>query len=116
MKVKGSDARIEMDYIYMEDGKPVFIETTQRSTREDIISRYVACRKAKKLTQAELAERSGMSRTNITRFESGKYNPSLEMLVKIAAAMEMKVTLSLETHEACLEVHEACLETHEAGK
>ena len=33
---------------------------------------------------------------NITRFESGNYNPSLEFLVKIAGAMGKKVKVTLE--------------------
>ncbi|MFR5336115.1 MAG: helix-turn-helix transcriptional regulator, partial [Blautia producta] len=56
---------------------------------------YVNIRKARGMTQAELARRAGIPRTNITRFESGTYNPSLEMLVKIAAALNMKLQINL---------------------
>lgn len=48
------------------------------------------------MTQADIARRTGIPRTNITRFESGRYNPSLEMLVKIAAALDMKLELILK--------------------
>lgn len=89
-------SKIQMDYIYMEDGTSVLIEEIQRETRENLIAQYTQCRKDKKLTQEELAKLSGMSRTNITRFESGKYNPTLEMMVKIAAALDMKLTVGLE--------------------
>ena len=47
------------------------------------------------MTQDRLAKQSGISRPNITRFESGHYNPSLEMLVRIAAAMDMEVEVHL---------------------
>ena len=44
----------------------------------------------------ENGERAGISQPNITRFESGNYNPSLEFLVKIAGAMGKKVKVTLE--------------------
>lgn len=84
-----------MDYIYTDDEQAVLIETLQKNTRETIISQFVQCRKNKKMTQADLARRTGIPRTNITRFESGRYNPSLEMMVKIAAALDMTVGLNL---------------------
>lgn len=67
----------------------------QRSTRQAIIEQYVRCRKLKGMTQAELARRAGIPRTNITRFESGNYNPSLEMLVRIAAALDVSLQVQL---------------------
>lgn len=67
----------------------------QRSTRQAIIEQYVRCRKLQGMTQAELARRAGIPRTNITRFESGNYNPSLEMLVRIAAALDVSLHIQL---------------------
>ena len=60
-----------------------------------IRDRYIRCRKIQGMTQAELAKRAGIPRTNITRFESGNYNPSLEMLVRIAAALGMTLQVQL---------------------
>ena len=51
------------------------------------------------MTQAELAKRAGLPRSNITRFESGSYNPSLELLVRIAAALGMSLQMQLVTKE-----------------
>lgn len=84
-----------MDFIYMSDDKKILIEVEQRSTRKAVIEAYIKCRKDKGMTQAELAKRAGIPRTNITRFESGSYNPSLEMLVKLAAALNMSLQVSL---------------------
>lgn len=86
-----------MDYIYTDDEQAVLIEALQTNTRETIIRQFVQCRKGQKMTQADVARRTGIPRTNITRFESGRYNPSLEMMVKIAAALGMKVQLDLMT-------------------
>ena len=96
---KATEQRVEMDYIYKADGEPVFIETIQKQTREEVIAQYIKRRKELKLTQDDLAKRTGMARTNITRFEGGKYNPSLEMMVKIAAALNMSVQVKLESRE-----------------
>lgn len=86
----------DMDFIYSFDGEEISIELTQKSTREDVIKQYVDCRKAKKMTQDELSKIAGVSRPNISRFESGRYNPSLEMMVRLAAALEMDVCVKLE--------------------
>lgn len=86
----------DMDYIFNLDGQEISIEMVQKSTRGQIIQQYVECRKNRKMTQEELAKRTGISRPNISRFESGNYNPSLEMMVRMAAALDMKVNMKLE--------------------
>ncbi|MCI8726223.1 MAG: helix-turn-helix transcriptional regulator [Hungatella sp.] len=63
--------------------------------RQNVIGQYIRCRKEKGITQAELARRAGIPRTNVTRFESGTYNPSLEMLVRMAQALEMNLEIRL---------------------
>ncbi|MGN0337077.1 MAG: helix-turn-helix domain-containing protein, partial [Lachnospiraceae bacterium] len=78
--------RNSMDYIYTSGEQEIIIEVEQRDTRHSVIDQYVQCRKLQGMTQAELAKRAGIPRSNITRFESGNYNPSLEQLVRIAAA------------------------------
>lgn len=84
-----------MDYIYLDGDQKILIEVSQKDTRRDVVAQYVRSRKEKGITQAELARRAGIPRTNITRFESGDYNPSLEMMVRIAAALGMKLQIAL---------------------
>lgn len=84
-----------MDYIYSDNEYNILIEHNQQATREKIIKKYIQCRKNQNMTQAELASRTGISRTNISRFESGKYNPSLDIMVKIATALDMDLDISL---------------------
>ena len=86
----------DMDFIYSVDGQEISIEVSQKETRKEVIQQYVECRKARKMTQDELSKRSGVSRPNISRFESGNYNPSLEMMVRLAAALDMSVNVKLE--------------------
>ena len=84
-----------MDYIYTSAEQKILIEVEQKSIRQSVIEQYIRCRKIQCMTQAELAKRAGIPRTNITRFESGNYNPSLEMLVRIAAALGMTLQVQL---------------------
>lgn len=85
-----------MDYIIMENGGKILLETQQKVTIQRTVDIYKQYRKELGLTQSELGKRAGISQPNITRFESGNYNPSLEFLVKIAGAMGKKVKVTLE--------------------
>ena len=85
-----------MDYIIMENGEKILLETQQKVTIQRTVDIYKQYRKELGLTQSELGKRAGISQPNITRFESGNYNPSLEFLVKIAGAMGKKVKVTLD--------------------
>lgn len=85
-----------MDYIYTADSERILIEPIQCITRNNVVRQYVSCRKMKKMTQEDLSKRTGISRPNIARFESGKYNPSLEMMVRIAAGLDMQLDINLQ--------------------
>ena len=91
--------RDSMDYIYIAGEEKIVIEMEQKNTRRSVIEQYVQCRKMQGITQAELARRAGLPRSNITRFESGNYNPSLELLVRIAAALGMSLQMQLTAKE-----------------
>ena len=59
-------------------------------------------RKKAGLTQKELAEKMGSTQQNLAQYESGKRNPKLETLNKIAGALEIPVSLltsSLDSFE-----------------
>ena len=90
------EPRIEMDYIYDNNGEKILIEQEQSRAKEEVIEQFIRYRKSKKMTQEDLAKKVGVPRTNITRFESGRYNPSLEMMVKVASALGMKLNITLE--------------------
>lgn len=53
----------------------------------EIIRQIILARKELNLTQEELAERSGIKQSNISRLERGTYNPSLSSLKKIAKGL-----------------------------
>ncbi len=76
--------------------KKFFWKHGRKVTIQRTVDIYKQYRKELGLTQSELGKRAGISQPNITRFESGNYNPSLEFLVKIAGAMGKKVKVTLE--------------------
>ncbi len=47
---------------------------------------------AQEMTQAELAQRVGVTRQTIIAIEQGKYSPSLEVAFKIAQAFGVELT------------------------
>lgn len=72
------------------------VEYAKRNAKKEIASMFAECRKSQGITQNELAKMTGVSRTNITRFENGTYNPSVDMMVKIAMALGMKLDIKLK--------------------
>ena len=63
--------------------------------RYEIISQIIAERARQQITQEELALRAGTQKSNISRLESGTYNPSPDFLMKVARSLgkEIKITL-----------------------
>ena len=84
------------DYILKtESDLELLIETRQKGVRENLINQYIKCRKEKNMTQADVAEVLGVKRPNITRFENGTYNPTVDMLVKIAEGLGKELEIKL---------------------
>ena len=72
-----------------------WMENWQQEVREATIEGFKQNRKLSGMTQTELGRKAGISQPNITRFESGSYNPSLDFMVKIAAAMGKRLQITL---------------------
>ena len=49
-------------------------------------------RKQKGYTQKQLAEKAGISRTALIRYENGETSPSIQILQQIAAALDVSVS------------------------
>ena len=60
-----------------------------------IIEEIIMARREKNLTQKGLAELIGTKQSNISRLESGNYNPSLDFLRKVATAMGKKLEVRI---------------------
>lgn len=64
---------------------------TSQDPRHALGRRIKELRAVQALTQEELAERSGLFRTYMSRIESGRANPTLTMLHQIADAFGLDV-------------------------
>ncbi len=64
--------------------------------RADIASQLKQARMNANLTQQGLAEACGTKKSNISRMESGRYNPSLDFIVKVAGSMGKQVSIKVE--------------------
>ena len=84
--------KVKTDILLNEE---VQIEYDELRTRYEIISQIIEARKACNMTQAELAKKIGTQRSNISRLESGTYNPSLDFLVKVVHGLNKNLTLSI---------------------
>ena len=64
----------------------------------EIIKELIRERSNQNLTQKDLAEKIGLKQSNISRLESGDYNPTVEFLQKIAKGLGKE--LHIEFREA----------------
>ena len=53
-------------------------------------------RKSQGMTQESLAELVGTKKSNISRLESGRYNPSLDFLVKVAGGLGKQLQVKVK--------------------
>ncbi len=58
-----------------------------------IINQLITLRKERKLTQREFAELIGDKQSNISRLESGNYNPTIAKLKKIADCLDKRLDI-----------------------
>ncbi len=84
----------EMKSDMLKDGE-FKIEYEKLKPRYEAIEQIIRARKEQNITQAELAKRVGTQKSNISRLESGNYNPSLDFLTKIAESLGKKISVTL---------------------
>lgn len=71
------------------------VEYERLRPRYEAIEQIIRARKEQNITQAELAKRVGTQKSNISRLESGNYNPSLDFLIKVAESLGKKLSVHL---------------------
>lgn len=82
-----------MDYIYNDGDKAYIIEMQKSKIKNQIIDQYIAIRKEKGLSQEKIANLTGIARTNIIRIEAKKNMPTIEVLAKLAEAIDMELEI-----------------------
>lgn len=84
-----------MDFTVREEDFEVLVERQKERVKNQILTSYINLRKERGITQQEIADRTGIKRTNVARIESGKNAPTIEVLVKLAAALDMELEIRL---------------------
>lgn len=64
--------------------------------RYEAIGQIIKARKEQNITQSELAKRVGTQKSNISRLESGNYNPSLDFLIKVADSLGKRLSIQIK--------------------
>lgn len=59
----------------------------------DVIRSMIDARNAQNLTQKELAERTGINQSDISKLENGTRNPSLKLLKRLAEGMGTRLKI-----------------------
>jgi len=75
-------------------------EKPKRDVYKDVQNMIIAERKKQKVTQKQLAEKTGISQANICNIERGINHPTIDSLIKIADALGKQLVISFtETEE-----------------
>ena len=65
-------------------------------SRRKVVRELKRIRLQKEMTQQELAELMGTQKSNISRLESGRYNPSLDFLIRTFECLGKTVSLLIK--------------------
>jgi DNA-binding XRE family transcriptional regulator len=95
--VKMSKAGVEFSKIREElmQDEEFKDEYEKLKPRYELISEVIKARREQNITQEELALRVGTQKSNISRLESGTYNPSLDFLSKLAKGLGKEIHIEL---------------------
>ena len=67
------------------------IEYDALTAEYQLINAILDARKAENITQKQLAEKTGIAQSDISKIENGNANPSLKTIERIASGMGMTV-------------------------
>ncbi len=63
--------------------------------RQEVVEQLKSARRAQHVTQEVLAERIGTKKSNISRLESGRYNPTLDFLIRVAEGLGKHIHIEI---------------------
>lgn len=88
--------RSHKDYVKEQLKNPEFAEAYEALDAQYQIARaIIAARLQSGMTQAELAQKAALPQSNISRLESGTFNPTVQTLEKVAAGLGKKLEFNL---------------------
>ena len=94
-EIKGAGVKFDDIKAQLMEDAAFEDEYNKLQPRYELISQIIEARKSMKMTQEELAKRAGTRKSNISRLESGSYNPSLDFLIKIAKGLGKDVHIEI---------------------
>lgn len=71
----------------------------------ELIEKLINARLESNLTQKELAQKCGIKQSNISRLESGKSNPTIRFLEKIADSLDCDLVIELRKREPDVKIY-----------
>ncbi|MGI6634775.1 MAG: helix-turn-helix domain-containing protein [Christensenellales bacterium] len=87
--------RSHKDYLNEQLKNPEFAAAYEALKPQYQIARaIIAARLESGLTQAQLAEKASLPQSNISRLESGTFNPTVQTLEKVAAGLGKKLEVN----------------------
>jgi len=87
--------RSHKDYLNEQLKNPEFAAAYEALEPQYQIARaIIAARLESGLTQAQLAEKASLPQSNISRLESGTFNPTVQTLEKVAAGLGKKLEVN----------------------
>ena len=83
-------------YFINDERQKFCMEVETKVFANQIVKSLIAERKRQGLTQQEIADITGMKAPNITRIESCKFTPTLEVLMRYAKALGKEIHFALD--------------------
>lgn len=88
-----------MEYLIFDGDITYFVESQRRNVCEEIVEQLTEKRLERNMTQQDIANITGIQRPNVARLEACSTTPSIDVLMKYAAALGYKINISLEEIE-----------------
>ncbi len=80
--------------------EPAFAKAYEEVQPEmNVIRAMIEARTSQNLTQKQLAEKTGIAQTEISRLENGTRNPSIKLLQRLAEGMDMVLDVRFRPKE-----------------
>ena len=95
VKMSRAGAKFEEIHNRLMEDEEFKLEYEKLKPRYDLIAQIIDARNQQDITQEELALRAGTQKSNISRFESGSYNPSLDFVTKLAKSLGKEINITL---------------------
>ena len=92
---KASESYVAIKKELFKGDKNLKKEYNALAPRYELISKAIDVRLKKKMTQEEVAEKMGTTKSSISRFESGNYNPSFDFLIRLFYALGKQIKISI---------------------